>query len=40
MPTIGGIAMLVGQAMAQLKIWTGEDAPMKEMSAAVLKRLN
>ncbi|MGI8848585.1 MAG: shikimate dehydrogenase [Pyrinomonadaceae bacterium] len=39
-PTIGGIAMLVGQAMAQLKIWTGEDAPMKEMSATVLKRLN
>jgi len=39
-PTIGGMAMLVGQAMAQFKIWTGKDAPMKEMSAAVLKRLN
>jgi 3-dehydroquinate dehydratase / shikimate dehydrogenase len=39
-PTIGGLAMLVAQAMAQQKIWTGEDAPMKEMSAAALRKLN
>ncbi|MEJ7860636.1 MAG: shikimate dehydrogenase [Pyrinomonadaceae bacterium] len=39
-PTIGGMAMLVGQAMAQFKAWTGKDAPLKEMSAAVLKRLS
>jgi 3-dehydroquinate dehydratase / shikimate dehydrogenase len=38
-PTLGGLAMLVAQAMAQQKIWTGLDAPMKEMSAAALKRL-
>ena len=39
-PTIGGLAMLVAQAMAQQKIWTGFDAPMKEMSAAALRKLN
>jgi shikimate dehydrogenase len=39
-PTIGGLAMLVGQAMAQQKIWTGLDAPMKEMSAAALRKLS
>lgn len=39
-PIIGGMAMLVGQAMAQFKIWTGKDAPLKEMSAAALKKLN
>jgi 3-dehydroquinate dehydratase / shikimate dehydrogenase len=38
-PTIGGLAMLVAQAMAQQKIWTGLDAPLKEMSRAVLERL-
>jgi 3-dehydroquinate dehydratase / shikimate dehydrogenase len=38
-PKIGGIAMLIAQAMEQQKIWTGKDAPMREMSAEVLKRL-
>ncbi len=38
-PTIGGMAMLIAQAMKQSEIWTGKDAPMKEMSQAVLKRL-
>lgn len=38
-PKIGGMAMLIAQAMEQQKIWTGFDAPMKEMSAEVLKRL-
>ena len=38
-PKIGGLAMLVAQAMRQQKIWTGKDAPMKEMSRAALKRL-
>jgi 3-dehydroquinate dehydratase/shikimate dehydrogenase len=38
-PSIGGLAMLVAQAMAQQKIWTGIDAPMKEMSAVALRKL-
>ncbi len=38
-PKIGGIAMLIAQAMEQQKIWTGKDAPMKEMSAAIIRRL-
>jgi 3-dehydroquinate dehydratase/shikimate dehydrogenase len=38
-PKIGGMAMLVAQALEQQKIWTGLDAPMKEISAEVLKRL-
>ena len=38
-PTIGGMAMLIAQAMKQSEIWTGKDAPMKEMSQAALKRL-
>jgi 3-dehydroquinate dehydratase/shikimate dehydrogenase len=38
-PKIGGLAMLIAQAMEQQKIWTGLDAPMKEMSRAALKRL-
>jgi len=39
-PKIGGMAMLIAQAMEQQKIWIGLDAPMKEMSAEVLKRLS
>ncbi|MCW5962190.1 MAG: shikimate dehydrogenase [Pyrinomonadaceae bacterium] len=39
-PKIGGLAMLIAQAMQQQKIWTGKDAPMKEMSRAALERLN
>ncbi len=38
-PTIGGLAMLVAQGMKQFEIWTGKDAPMKEMSAAALRKL-
>ena len=38
-PKIGGMAMLIAQAMRQQKIWTGKDAPMREMSRAVLERL-
>ncbi|HEX8397268.1 MAG TPA: shikimate dehydrogenase [Pyrinomonadaceae bacterium] len=38
-PTIGGLAMLVAQAAAQQKIWTGKEAPVKEMSAAALGKL-
>lgn len=39
-PTLGGLSMLIAQAMAQQKIWTELDAPMKEMSAAALRRLS
>jgi 3-dehydroquinate dehydratase / shikimate dehydrogenase len=38
-PKIGGIAMLIAQAMEQQKIWTGKDAPMKAMSREILARL-
>ena len=38
-PKIGGLAMLIAQAVEQQRIWTGLDAPMKEMSRAALKRL-
>lgn len=39
-PKIGGLAMLIAQAMRQQKIWTGLDAPMQEMSRAALRRLS
>ncbi len=38
-PTIGGLAMLIAQAMEQQKIWTGKDAPVKEMSRAALQKI-
>jgi shikimate dehydrogenase len=38
-PTIGGLAMLIAQAMEQQKIWTGLDAPVKEMSRAAIQKL-
>ncbi len=38
-PKIGGLAMLIAQAAAQQKIWTGLDAPVREMSRAALERL-
>ncbi|HLM00316.1 MAG TPA: shikimate dehydrogenase [Pyrinomonadaceae bacterium] len=38
-PVLGGLSMLIAQAAAQQKIWTGIDAPMQEMSAAALRRL-
>ena len=31
---LGGLPMLVAQAAAQFKLWTGEDAPLEVMSAA------
>lgn len=37
-PTIGGLAMLTAQGAAQFKIWTGKDAPVKEMGASVLRK--
>lgn len=39
LPRIGGLAMLVGQAVAQQKIWTQRDAPLREMSRAALNAL-
>jgi shikimate dehydrogenase len=39
-PTIGGMAMLIAQAIEQQKIWTGLDAPIKQMSQAALQKLN
>jgi 3-dehydroquinate dehydratase/shikimate dehydrogenase len=38
-PTIGGSAMLVAQAMEQFTIWTMLDASMKEMSRAALRKI-
>jgi len=38
-PKIGGLAMLIAQAVEQQKIWTGLEAPMKEMSRAAFERL-
>jgi shikimate 5-dehydrogenase len=38
-PKIGGLAMLIAQGAEQQKIWTGLDAPAKEMSRAALQRL-
>lgn len=38
-PTVGGLAMLVSQAMEQFKIWTQRDAPMQEMSRAARRKL-
>jgi 3-dehydroquinate dehydratase / shikimate dehydrogenase len=38
-PKIGGLAMLVAQGMKQFEIWTEKKAPMKEISAEVLRRL-
>ncbi len=38
-PVIGGLDMLVAQGSMQFKIWTGLDAPVKEMNRAVRDRL-
>lgn len=38
-PTLGGLAMLVAQAMKQQEIWTGKPGPLREMSRAALSRL-
>jgi 3-dehydroquinate dehydratase/shikimate dehydrogenase len=36
---LGGLQMLVAQAAAQFKLWTGEDAPLEVMRAGAQKRL-
>jgi shikimate dehydrogenase len=36
---LGGLPMLVAQAAAQFKLWTGEDAPLEAMRVAADKRL-
>ncbi|MBA3784192.1 MAG: hypothetical protein H0X15_01420 [Acidobacteria bacterium] len=38
-PTVGGLAMLVAQGAAQFGIWTGKNAPLKEMSQIALHKL-
>jgi 3-dehydroquinate dehydratase / shikimate dehydrogenase len=38
-PKIGGMAMLVAQAIEQQEIWTGLSAPMREISRIVARRL-
>ncbi|HEX2640889.1 MAG TPA: shikimate dehydrogenase [Pyrinomonadaceae bacterium] len=37
--TLGGLNMLIAQGARQFAIWTGEQAPVEEMTAAVRKRL-
>lgn len=37
--TIGGLAMLIAQAMQQLELWTGHTAPVEVMSEAALRGL-
>ena len=36
---IGGLEMLINQGVRQFEIWTGRDAPVAEMRAAVRRRL-
>jgi 3-dehydroquinate dehydratase/shikimate dehydrogenase len=38
--TIGGFDMLIAQAARQFEIWTGNEPPIDEMSAAARKRLD
>ena len=37
-PAIGGLEMLVAQGAKQFEIWTGKQAPVEQMTAAVLAR--
>ncbi|MGC8626806.1 MAG: shikimate dehydrogenase family protein [Acidimicrobiales bacterium] len=37
--TCGGLGMLLHQAARQVTIWTGQEAPVSQMSAAVLREL-
>ena len=38
-PTLGGLSMLIAQAVAQFKIWTNLDAPTEEMRQIALSKL-
>ncbi len=38
--TLGGLEMLIGQGAEQFRIWTGNEAPLDAMTAAVKKKLN
>ncbi len=38
--TLGGLEMLIAQGAEQFKIWTGKEAPIEAMKAAVRKKLN
>jgi 3-dehydroquinate dehydratase/shikimate dehydrogenase len=38
-PTIGGLEMLIAQGLKQFEIWTAKDAPVREMSAAALRKI-
>lgn len=38
--TVGGLPMLVAQAAAQFKLWTGHDAPRELMRAAAEKKMS
>ena len=37
--TVGGLEMLVAQAVEQFKLWTGQDAPVETMWAGAMKAL-
>lgn len=37
--TLGGLDMLIAQGASQFEIWTGQTAPVNEMSAAAITRL-
>ncbi|NOT47926.1 MAG: shikimate dehydrogenase, partial [Acidobacteria bacterium] len=39
-PAIGGLKMLIAQGARQFEIWTGAEAPVTEMTAAVKKKLD
>ena len=38
-PTLGGLEMLVAQGVAQFKLWTEKDAPIKEMREAAWRKI-
>lgn len=38
-PAVGGMEMVVAQGAKQFEIWTGKEAPVEEMRAAIEKRL-
>ena len=39
-PSIGGLTMLAAQGAKQFEIWTGKEAPVKEMSGAERRKLS